>query len=189
MVSLTQQLVTLFGMADKVQNKAVAGAEAVRTFTFEQYIGQDSALGARILDVLNLKGRTPSPESLQTRMDLSGQVERTVASFGADDRPENAAAIITIGSNDFLSFLSPNIAFIGEIARALGSLASSGPLDIPALIADPATPEPLRQFFIEIATVLTGTIAATVWAVDAFVEAGIDTMIFATNPSFSTPFV
>ncbi|MCZ0964190.1 hypothetical protein [Paracoccus benzoatiresistens] len=184
-----QQLVTLLGMARSVQNEAVAGAEAARDITFGQYIDRDSVFGVSILDVLDFQGRTPPPESLETRMDLAGQVERTVASFGADGRPEGAAAIVTIGSNDFLSFISSNLAFISENAAALGELVASGPLDIPALIADPATPEPIRQFLVEISTVLAGTIEATVAAIDAFVEAGIDTVIFANNPSFFTPLV
>ena len=122
-------------------------------------------------------------------MDLSGQVERTLASFEADGGPENAAAIITIGSNDFISFLSSHVAFLSQNAAALGALVSAGPLDIAALIADPATPSPIRQFFIEIVTTLNGTIEATVAAIDAFVETGIDTVIFANNPSFFTPLV
>jgi len=187
--SYAQQLVTVFGLADEVQNEAVAGAEAARDYTFEQHIDQDSLFGVSILDVLNFQGRTPPPDSLKTRMDLSGQVERTVASFEADGRPDNAAAILTVGSNDFLSFVAANVGFIGENAAALGALVSGGPLDIPALIADPATPEPIRQFLIEIVTVLTGTIGATVAAIDAFVDAGIDTVIFANNPSFFTPIV
>ena len=187
--SYAHQLVTLFGMADEVQNESVAGAEAVRDFTFEQHIDQDSLFGVSILDVLNFQGRTPPPESLATRIDLSGQVERTVASYAADGSPEDAAVIITIGSNDFISFLASHIAFISENAEALVALASDGPLDIPALIADPETPEPIRQFLIEIVTTLTGTIQATVAAIDAFVEAGIDTVIFANNPSFFTPLV
>jgi hypothetical protein len=135
-----QQPATVLGLAYQVQNEAVAGAEAVRDFTFEQHIAQDSVFGVSILDVLNYLGRPPSQESLETRMDLSGQVERTVASFEADGRPENAAAIITIGSNDFISFLAAHVAFISENAAALGALVSAGPLDIAALIADPGTP-------------------------------------------------
>jgi Ca2+-binding RTX toxin-like protein len=187
--SYAQQLVTIFGLADEVQNEAVAGAEAARDFTFEQHIDQDYLFGVSILDVLNYQGRTPPPESLQTRMDLSGQVERTVASFEADGSPENAAAILTVGSNDFISFLSANVAFIGENAAELGALVASGPLDIPTLIADPATPESIRNFLIEIASVLNGTIQATVAAIDAVFDAGIDTVIFANNPSFFTPLV
>lgn len=184
-----QQLATVLGLAYQVQNEAVAGAEAVRDFTFEQHIAQDSVFGVSILDVLNYLGRPPSQESLETRMDLSGQVERTVASFEADGRPENAAAIITIGSNDFISFLAAHVAFISENAAALGALVSAGPLDIAALIADPGTPQPIRQFLFEVVTTLNGTIEATVAAIDAFVEAGIDTVIFANNPSFFTPLV
>jgi phospholipase/lecithinase/hemolysin len=184
-----QQLVTVLGLADQVQNEAVAGAEAVRDFTFEQHIDQASVFGVSILDVLHFQGRTPSQESLETRIDLSGQVERTLASFEADGRPEDAAVIITIGSNDFISLLAANVAFISENAAALGALVSAGPLDIAALIADPETPQPIRQFLIQIVTVLTGTIEATVAAIDAFVAAGIDTVIFANNPSFFTPLV
>jgi len=184
-----QQLVTVLGLADEVQNEAVAGAEAARDFTFEQHISQDSIFGVSILDVLDYQGRTPPPESLETRMDLAGQVERTLASFEADGSPENAAVILTVGSNDFISFLSSNIAFINENAATLAAVASAGPLDIQALIANPDTPGPLKDFLIELVTTLNATVQATVTAINAFVEAGIDTVIFANNPSYFTPLV
>ncbi|MBK0399002.1 hypothetical protein H0I76_07360 [Limibaculum sp. M0105] len=187
--SYAQQLVTLFGLADQVQNESVAGAEAVRDFTVKEHIDQISLFGASILDVLEFQDRTPPPESLETRMDLAGQIERTLVSFVTDGSPENAAAIITIGSNDFISFLASNLDFIGENAEALGELVASGTLDIPAVIQDPDTPQLIRPFLIEIVTILTGTIEATAGAIYTLATAGIDTLIFANNPSFFTPLV
>jgi len=187
--SYAQQLVSVFGLAEEVHNEAVAGAEAVRDFTFEQHIDQDSLFGVSILDVLNYQGQTPPQDSLDTRMDLSGQVERTLASFVADGSPENAAAIITIGSNDFISFLAANIDFIGANAADLVALVSSGPLDIPALIAHPDTPPLIKEFLLEIVTILSGTIQATAEAIYTLAASGIDTVIFANNPSFFTPLV
>ena len=161
--------VTEFDLAEEVENFAIAGAEALRSRTLETILqdGRGYPEGPTLYETLDSLDQLPPENNLATVIDAGAQRERILERYVELGRPENAAALINIGSNDFGAL---TVRFAEETS------------DIP-------TPEELAIIEAAIAQTIAGVTATIVETAATFAGAGIETIVVANLFTSYTPLV
>lgn len=167
--SYADDAVTELGVADRIENFAVAGAEILDSSTLRDLLSGASPVpgGPTVLETLTAAGRRPPEANLDAGVDADAQEARILASFEAAGRPEGAAALINIGANDFGNLAAD---FSDELEGGLSFLESLRVL--PAIFAT------------------TGRVAGeTVATARRLSDAGIETIVFANLFASYVPLV
>ncbi len=165
-VSYIQTAVNEFGVADEVVNVAVRGARAIGVRTIETTLLADRLPEPGAPSLFDILGDQLTEAQLSTDINLSAQTDRVIADFIARDRPENTAASILIGANDLNGILF-------EIDEAL----DSGDTDAGGII----------RLLLDAAEALAQITASVTLNAREMAKAGIDTIIYVTNPAAFVP--